>query len=134
MTTRRTWSARLLAACAVATLVVTLGPDAGAVPAPVTVGRSAVAVAAPYSATPPAGISCRAVAQGSLTYSCVIGRSVEGRAIVATRQGNAASARVLVVSGQMHGEEWPGPLVVDQIRAIGVRGGATFQILSLIHI
>ena len=131
MTTRRTWSARLLATCAVAALVVTLGPDAGAAPAPVTVARTAVPAAAPYSPTPPAGITCRTVAAGSVTYSCVIGRSVEGRAIVATRQGNAASSRVLVVSGQMHGEEWPGPLVVDQIRAIGVRGSATYQIWTV---
>jgi predicted deacylase len=66
-----------------------------------------------------------------VTYSCVIGRSVGGRAIVATRQGNPASPRVLVVSGQMHGEEWPGPLVVDQIRAMGVRGSASYQIWTV---
>jgi hypothetical protein len=131
MTTRRTWSARLLATGAAAALVVTLGPDAGAAPAPAAGAPTAVAKAAPYAATPPAGITCRTVAQGSVTYSCVIGRSVEGRAIVATRQGDAASSRVLVVNGQMHGEEWPGTLVVDQIRAIGVRGSASYQIWTV---
>jgi len=131
MTTRRTWSARLLATGAAAALVVTLGPDAGASPAPVAVAPAIVTAVGPYSATPPAGITCRNVAAVSATYSCVIGRSVEGRAIVATRQGNPSSGRVMVVSGQMHGEEWPGTLVVDQIRGMGVRASATYQIWTV---
>ena len=131
MTTRRTWSARLLATGAVAALVVTLGPEAGAAPAPVSAAPVAVAAVAASAATPPAGITCRTVAGMSVTYSCVIGRSVDGRAIVAIRQGNPASARVLVVNGQMHGEEWPGPLVVDQIRATRVRGSASYQIWTV---
>jgi hypothetical protein len=136
MTTRRTRSVRRLATCAVAALAVTLGPEAAAAPAPLVAGPltaapSVLVGAAPYTATPPAGITCRTLAAPSVTYSCVIGRSVEGRAIVATRQGNPASARVLVVSGQMHGEEWPGTRVVDQIRGMGIKRGATYQIWTV---
>ncbi len=73
----------------------------------------------------PRGFLCRTVRRGAVTYSCVIGRSVDGRAMVADRQGNPTARRVLVVSGQMHGEEWPGPLTVDVVRRIptSVRGG-----------
>jgi hypothetical protein len=133
MNLRLSWPARLLATIAAVALVVTLGPEASAATDPLsaTVAARVVAGSAPYSATPPAGITCRTLVAVSVTYSCVIGRSVEGRAIVATRQGNPASRRVLVVSGQMHGEEWPGPLVVDQIRGMGVRRGATYQIWTV---
>jgi len=89
--------------------------------------RSAAVVPVPrYPSTPPAGITCRTVALGSVTLSCLIGHSVAGRAIVAVRQGNPAAARVLLVSGQMHGEEWPGPRVVDVLRSLAVSptGGA----------
>ena len=78
------------------------------------------AAAAPVPATvaPPSGYACRTVELGAVTYSCVIGRSVEGRAIVAERQGNPAARRILVVVGQMHGEEWAGPLTVDVLRSL----------------
>jgi predicted deacylase len=36
-----------------------------------------------------------------------------------------------VVNGQMHGEEWPGTLVVDQIRALGIRGSVGYQIWTV---
>lgn len=80
---------------------------------------------------PPAGITCRAVAAGPVTYSCVIGRSVDGRPIIATRQGNPSAARVLLVNGQMHGEEWPGPHVVDLIRAIPTSARASYAIWTV---
>ena len=135
MSPHRSWPARILAAAAVVALAATVGPEASALTAPsgaVTVAPVVVATAAlPYSAAPPAGITCRTLVAPSVTYSCVIGRSVGGRAIVATRQGNPSSARVLVVNGQMHGEEWPGTLVVDQIRALGIRGSTTYQIWTV---
>lgn len=89
-----------------------------------TVTRSA-------TARPPAGISCHPVARGTINYVCIIGYSVQHRAIVAMRQGNASSQRVLVVNGQMHGEEWPGPLTVDAIRKLPVPANANFQIWTI---
>jgi murein peptide amidase A len=87
--------------------------------------------AAPYSPTPPPGITCRATSQGAVTYECTIGHSVDGRAIVAMRQGGPAAARVLVVDGQMHGEEWPGPMTVDVLRRLPTSPSATFQIWTI---
>ncbi len=81
-------------------------------------------VSAPrYAADPPAGVSCRVTGSSSSTLACVIGYSVDGRPIEAVRQGSATSSRLLLVLGQMHGEEWPGPLVVDKIRALPVPAG-----------
>jgi predicted deacylase len=135
MTHRRSWPVRILASAAVAALAATLGPEASAMPAPAgvptVVRASTVGAAAPSAATPPAGITCRTLAGPSVTNSCVIGRSVEGRPIVATRQGNPTASRVLVVNGQMHGEEWPGTLVVDQIRALGIRASVGYQIWTV---
>jgi hypothetical protein len=134
MSPHRSWLARFLAAAAVVALAASLGPEASALSAPaagVTVAPVLAVATATYAATPPAGITCRTLAGPSVTYSCVIGRSVEGRAIVAMRQGNPTAARVLVVNGQMHGEEWPGPLVVDQIRALGIPASVSYQIWTV---
>jgi hypothetical protein len=46
----------------------------------------------------------------------VVGRSVQGRAIVATRQGPATAPYVLLVLGQMHGTEPRGRDVVGAVR------------------
>ena len=59
----------------------------------------------------------------SSTLACVVGYSVDGRPIEAVRQGAATASHLLLVLGQMHGEEWPGPLVVDKIRALPVPAG-----------
>jgi hypothetical protein len=48
----------------------------------------------------------------------VVGRSVRGRAIVATRQGPATAPYVLVVLGQMHGTEPRGRDVVAAVRRL----------------
>jgi protein MpaA len=79
----------------------------------------------------PSGFRCRAVHVGAVTVACTIGRSVDGRALVAERQGNAAARRVLVVIGQMHGEEWPGPLTVDVLRAIPTSTSAGYAIWTV---
>jgi hypothetical protein len=48
----------------------------------------------------------------------VVGRSVKGRAIVATRQGRADAPYVLLVLGQMHGSEPRGRDVVAWVRRL----------------
>lgn len=54
-----------------------------------------------------------------LPWAIVIGRSWEGRRIVATRQGDPRATKVLLVLGQMHGNETRAPLVVDAVRRLG---------------
>ncbi len=76
-----------------------------------------------YAPAPPPSITCTPRATARVTLRCVIGHSVRGRAIVAKRQGDASAPRVLVVSGQMHGNEWPGPLVVGRVRHLAVPAG-----------
>jgi hypothetical protein len=89
------------------------------------------AARAAYSASPPAGISCRPVRSRMISLTCIIGVSLQGRVIVAERQGSATARRVLVVSGQMHGEEWAGPLVVDRLRQLPVPVTASVQIWTV---
>ncbi len=98
---------------AVATaLAVALVPAAGAratqappVPAPPNhVARSAADLARAWRAQAPATL--------------VVGRSVQGRAIVATRQGPATAPYVLLVLGQMHGTESRGRDVVAAVRRL----------------
>jgi len=96
-----------------------------------TTTRAAATAPAATTPTPPSGYVCRTVALGAVTYSCVIGRSVDGRAIVAQRQGNPAAQRVLVVVGQMHGEEWAGPLTVDVIRSLPTPAAADYVIWTV---
>jgi predicted deacylase len=62
---------------------------------------------------------------------CVIGYSVEHRPIYAERQGNPESSRVLLVNGQMHGEEWPGEMVVDYLRKLPTAATADYQIWTI---
>lgn len=121
----------VLSALALTTSLLTVGAVAPA-------GADATGVVAPASAgatgrvgPPPASISCREVARGSVDLRCVIGRSVRGRPIVAMRQGDPDAERVLVVSGQMHGNEWPGPLVVKRIRGIDVSPTGPTQVWTV---
>lgn len=48
----------------------------------------------------------------------IVGKSSQGRAIVAVRQGDPRASRVLLVVGQMHGDERRAPLVVDEVRRL----------------
>ena len=51
---------------------------------------------------------------------------------MARRQGPATASRVLLVNGQMHGEEWPGPRTVKLLRGTAVAADAsTFQIWTI---
>ena len=60
----------------------------------------------------------RAHTDDTAPASEVIGRSVRGRAIVATRYGDAASARVALVVGVIHGDEPAGLRASDALRRI----------------
>lgn len=117
-------------ALAVALLVPALPSTADAT-APTLVKATTSVTATPRVADPPASITCRAVARGSVNLRCVIGHSVRGRKIVAMRQGNPQATRVLVVSGQMHGNEWPGPLIVKQIRGFAVSATGPAQVWTV---
>lgn len=97
---------------------------------PTSVGH-ATSGAPPYAQTPPGGISCRLAAGNPVDYVCIIGYSVEHRPIYAERQGNPESARVLLVNGQMHGEEWPGEMVVDYLRKLPTAATADYQIWTI---
>jgi predicted deacylase len=87
---------------------------------PAVTARAAEAPAIPTPATPTARTAAdlarawRATAPATL----VVGRSVQGRAIVATRQGPATAAYVLLVLGQMHGTEPRGRDVVAAVRRL----------------
>jgi len=143
-------------AARVATVVVVLGATlaasssatSSAVLAPRVTSESARSVASPFAASRPAtvvapasvggvpspspsGFLCHIVHSSTISVACTIGRSVDGRAIVAERQGAAASKRVLVVIGQMHGEEWPGPLTVDVLRKLRTPTTATYSIWTV---
>ena len=124
----------LITSVATALTCATLVGPAHAVPVPAE-HRAAAAghsMASPATiAKPPAGIVCHTVAKGTVNYVCVIGHSVQGRAIVAMRQGSANSRRVLLVNGQMHGEEWPGPLTVDALRKQAIPANADFQLWTI---
>ena len=105
---------------------------------PAVVSSAAAYAAAPAGsrattamAAVPSGYVCTTLRSASVTYSCVIGHSVVGRAIVAQRQGSATSTRVLVVVGQMHGEEWPGPRSVDAVRSIPTPTTASYTIWTV---
>ena len=56
--------------------------------------------------------------RASAPATVVVGRSVRGRAIVATRQGRADAPYVLLVLGQMHGSEPRGQAVVAAVRRL----------------
>lgn len=87
---------------------------------PAASARAGVPVPGPVPTTPTArsldGVvrAWRATAPATL----VIGRSVQGRTIVAHRQGPATAPYVLLVVGQMHGSEPRGRDVVSAMRSL----------------
>jgi len=97
--------------CAVAALAVALLPTASA----------GAAGSGPGIPTPPRARTVDDVARAwraQAPASLVIGRSVRGRVIVASRQGPAAAPYVLLVLGQMHGSEPRGRDVVAAVRRL----------------
>ena len=77
--------------------------------APVTTVRAATALTREWRARAPATL--------------VLGRSVQGRQIVAVRRGASAAPYVVLVVGQMHGSEPGGRDVVAELRRIAAPGG-----------
>jgi len=69
--------------------------------------------AAPVDSAAPAGTALRTT--GESAERVRIGRSVEGRPIWAYRVGNSAADRVVVVVGQMHGDEPAGVVTARSI-------------------
>lgn len=122
----------LLSALALTTSLLAVGTVAPTGANAVGAGTPSASAGATRRVDPaPASISCREVARGSVDLRCVIGHSVRGRPIVAMRQGNPSADKVLVVSGQMHGNEWPGPLVVKRIRGFDVPQTGPAQIWTV---
>lgn len=70
-----------------------------------------------------------AAAGRSVNGSRVIGRSVQGRPIVATAFGDPAASRVVVVIGAMHGSETAGFGVTDLLARGGVSAGVRIWIV-----
>ena len=111
-------------------LAQTAAPSAaGTQLSPVTPRTSGHAVIPRYAPNPPPGVTCHMSGPGTANLECGVGYSVDGRPIEAVRQGSANASHLLVVLGQMHGEEWAGPLVVDKIRALPVPAG--FQVWTV---
>jgi protein MpaA len=128
---RRTRVGRRRLALALAAAALVLAPSSTPAPALATGPTTSASASAPATGATPTGYVCRTVALGAVTYSCVIGRSVDGRAIVAQRQGNPAAHRILVVVGQMHGEEWAGPLTVDVVRSLPTPATADYRVWTV---
>ncbi|MBK6763340.1 MAG: DUF2817 domain-containing protein [Micrococcales bacterium] len=63
----------------------------------------------------------------------VLGQSRKGRPIVATRQGEPDADRVLLVLGQMHGDEPYGRYVVDRLRKLTPRKGTAIWTIRTIN-
>jgi murein peptide amidase A len=64
----------------------------------------------------------------------VIGRSVRGKAIVATRYGDATSPRVALVVGAIHGDEPGGLRVVSELRRIATLAeGAQLWVIPTVN-
>lgn len=75
--------------------------------------------ASPAQAAPaPAARAAVRATQEPLPKRIVIGHSRQGRPIIAKRQGDPKAAKVLLVTGQMHGDETRAPLVVDAVRRL----------------
>jgi protein MpaA len=63
----------------------------------------------------------------------VLGRSVEGRPIVAIERGDPASARKVLVVGCIHGNEPAGTAVVARLRAMRVPPGVDLWIVPTVN-
>ena len=63
----------------------------------------------------------------------VIGRSVEGREIVATRIGDPAAERVVLAVGVIHGDERGGLEVIDELRRDGAPDGVQLWLVTSLN-
>lgn len=87
--------------------------------APAPAARTADSVARAWRAAAPATV--------------LVGRSVHGRSIVATRQGPADAPAVLLVLGQMHGSEPRGRDVVQAVRGLAPPAGVQVWTISTMN-
>ncbi|MCW2819079.1 MAG: hypothetical protein JWR42_1866 [Marmoricola sp.] len=75
-----------------------------------------VASAAVSSGTPTTSRAYSLTRARQVVSTRVLGRSVQGRAIVAYEKGNPAARRTVVLLGQMHGNEPAGPVTARYVR------------------
>jgi murein peptide amidase A len=59
----------------------------------------------------------------------VLGRSLEGRPVVAYELGDPAQPRKVLVVGCIHGNECAGTAIVDRLRRVGPLGGVDFWLV-----
>ena len=64
-----------------------------------------------------------AAASGTGTRRVVLGRSLEGRPVVAYELGDPASPRKVLVVGCIHGDECAGIAILDRLRRLGALAG-----------
>jgi predicted deacylase len=82
----------------------------------VAAGATLVAPAAPAPAAAPAVAEHVVPARSYVEHAEVIGRSTRGRAIRAYYRGDADAPHVLLLLGQMHGDEKAGPATARWVR------------------
>jgi protein MpaA len=80
-----------------------------------------------------AGVSPVAVARGRTSVpshrTVVLGRSVEGRPIVAIETGNTSSRRKVLVVGCTHGDECAGTAITDRLTTLRAPGGVDLWVI-----
>ncbi|NQU36615.1 MAG: DUF2817 domain-containing protein, partial [Actinobacteria bacterium] len=104
------------------------------------VGSAATgAAAAPPSITPSASVAAAAVTvstpqpRAKLVSKRVIGRSVQGRNIVARLYGSPTATKVGVIIGSMHGTERAGARIVKKLRKKGAPAGTAMWVIPTIN-
>jgi len=86
------------------------------------------------SVVAPRGISASVLAwRHAAPAILIVGRSVRGRAITARRQGSPDAPVVMLVIGQMHGDEPRGIDVVRELRKLGFPGGVQVWSISTMN-
>ena len=106
-------------------VVTTVAASALVVPVGTTTAQAAALV--PVASYSVADLTERV---GTATERRVIGRSVEGRKIVAWRYGPATATRTAVVIGQMHGNETGGIPITKRLQQLGAPGTTAMWIIK----
>jgi protein MpaA len=68
-------------------------------------------------------------ASGTGARRVVLGRSLEGRPVVAYEFGDSASSRKVLVVGCIHGDECAGIAILGRLRQLGTRAGTDLWLL-----
>lgn len=93
----------------------------GVAPTPATPGESVAASATTAVSSPQA--------RAAASQTRVIGRSVQGRKIVARLYGSPSASRVGVVIGSMHGTELAGIPIAKRVEKYGARAGTAIWVI-----